>query len=133
MALTEQEKKEYMDYFGGQCPKSECKSKDIHGGHIEMDGSTAWAVVRCDTCGYKWKDVFTLSGVEDIEIRKPIRLIYIIRGTTKNETDPLEGYPLYWSNEDGWVDYDSADQFSQEERDKLNLPMNGEWMLARGE
>jgi len=37
---------------------------------------------------------------------------------------------LYWSNDDGWVDADSATVFTQEERDTLNLPMSGVWEIA---
>jgi hypothetical protein len=29
----------------------------------------------------------------------------------------------FWSNEDGWVDFDSATIFSKEELDRINLPM----------
>lgn len=36
---------------------------------------------------------------------------------------------LYWSNDLGWVDKDSADEFTSDERNKLNLPMGGSWVL----
>jgi hypothetical protein len=42
----------------------------------------------------------------------------------KNLTDPL----LFWSNEDGWVDYYYADSFTEEETKELNLPFDGEWV-----
>ena len=35
---------------------------------------------------------------------------------------------LYWSNETGWVDLDSADRFNDKERRSLNLPMEGYWI-----
>lgn len=34
----------------------------------------------------------------------------------------------YWSNTDGWVDRESSDLFSSEEKDRLKLPMYGEWI-----
>lgn len=37
-------------------------------------------------------------------------------------------YSLWWSNEAGWVDFDSASVFSKEESTKLNLPTNGKWV-----
>lgn len=36
----------------------------------------------------------------------------------------------YWSNAQGWVDRDSCDVFTSEERDRLDLPMEGEWEQA---
>lgn len=35
--------------------------------------------------------------------------------------------PLYWSNDQGWVDRDSCDVFDQTERDTLRLPVGGTW------
>jgi hypothetical protein len=35
--------------------------------------------------------------------------------------------PLYWNNEDGWVDWLSATVFTPDERDRFNLPMDGAW------
>lgn len=36
---------------------------------------------------------------------------------------------LFWSNEDGWVEYYSADSFNDDEKDTLNLPLEGEWQI----
>lgn len=38
---------------------------------------------------------------------------------------------LYWSNADGWVSKGTSDTFSDAEKAKLNLPVGGEWSLAR--
>jgi hypothetical protein len=40
-----------------------------------------------------------------------------------------DGKPLYWSNGDGWVDRGSAQVFTEVEKDLLNLPINGVWVL----
>jgi len=37
--------------------------------------------------------------------------------------------PLFWSNNDGWVDKDSADRFTEEQKENLNLPDGGKWAL----
>jgi hypothetical protein len=42
----------------------------------------------------------------------------------ENLNDPF----LFWSNEDGWVDYYSADSFTEEETKELNLPFDGKWV-----
>jgi hypothetical protein len=50
----------------------------------------------------------------------------------------MTNYPMYairnindaglaWSNECGWVDDDSYDLFTEEEKAKLNLPIEGRW------
>jgi hypothetical protein len=35
---------------------------------------------------------------------------------------------LFWSNKFGWVDYYSADSFSENEMKTLNLPIDGSWI-----
>ena len=37
-------------------------------------------------------------------------------------------WELYWSNDIGWADRSCADVFTQEERDRLNLPIDGVWV-----
>lgn len=39
---------------------------------------------------------------------------------------------LYWNNAIGWVDAGSADQFSDQEREELNLPLEGKWLSLPG-
>lgn len=38
---------------------------------------------------------------------------------------------LFWSNDDGWTDRESADVFKEIETGTLNLPMDGEWVDSR--
>jgi len=39
-----------------------------------------------------------------------------------------EGETLYWSNDDGWVDKDSATLFSNDEREEYtHIPSGGQW------
>ena len=35
---------------------------------------------------------------------------------------------LFWSNNDGWVDFESATVFSLNDRYVLNLPIGGDWI-----
>ena len=44
------------------CPK--CGSKDINGGHVEVDAGGAWQPVDCVECGESWRDVYELVSVE---------------------------------------------------------------------
>lgn len=40
----------------------------------------------------------------------------------------VNGVYLFWSNRDGWVDFNSADSFTQKEKDTFNAPIDGEWV-----
>lgn len=44
-----------------------------------------------------------------------------------NDFDAIECPFLYWSNDDGWGIWDPPTIFSDEERETLNLPTDGEW------
>lgn len=46
-----------------------------------------------------------------------------IADTENNSLNEL----LYWSNDDGWVDAESATIFTRSERDAFLLPINGAW------
>lgn len=43
------------------------------------------------------------------------------------ERCPETGEPLFWNSADGWADAASADVFSDAERERLALPLGGEW------
>lgn len=43
-----------------------------------------------------------------------------------NCADP-DAEPLWWSNEDGWVDARTADVFTEYEHRRLRLPAGGVW------
>ena len=40
---------------------------------------------------------------------------------------------LYWSNEDGWTDFDSATRFSKVEKDSFNLPILSVWFAFKSD
>lgn len=58
-AMTEEE---YLACGGGQCPF--CRSTDITGDTIEVDGTTAWQPVVCNECDAEWQDNFNLTGYQ---------------------------------------------------------------------
>ena len=49
---------------------------------------------------------------------------YYIRNSFEMDDD---GIPLYWNNQWGWVNQSEADLFSEEEKNKFDLPINGYW------
>ena len=53
---------------------------------------------------------------------------YVIRSTEARDDE--YGYPLFWSNDDGWVDRPSATVFSEEETKDPHIPLSGEWVLG---
>ena len=34
----------------------------------------------------------------------------------------------FWCNDYGWCDYYDADSYTSEEKEELNLPIDGEWI-----
>jgi hypothetical protein len=53
---------------------------------------------------------------------------YAIRSLDEFDDD---GAPLWWSNEDGWVDIGSSTRFLEEELSALHLPLgNCEWVVV---
>lgn len=62
--ITFKEKVDYIKKGGyNNCPK--CKSENITGGHIQADADYAWRVVDCENCTASWREVFTLTNIED--------------------------------------------------------------------
>ena len=60
--LTEKETQVYLAVGGSGCPR--CRSPDIEGGHIEIVGGSAHQVCHCNACSLRWRDLYTLTGVE---------------------------------------------------------------------
>ena len=54
----------------------------------------------------------------------PMKNKYVIQRLDEDEV-------LFWSNEGGWFDLDSADIFTEEETEKVNLPMGGQWIQLK--
>lgn len=52
---------------------------------------------------------------------------YVIKGT--HERDDETGAPLYWSNQEGagWGLLSEAETYTEDERNRLRLPVGGEW------
>ena len=56
-------RKEEIDYLKhpGSCPK--CKSGNITGEQLEVNGNHVWQNVTCEDCGFAWTDEYTLTNV----------------------------------------------------------------------
>ena len=57
--------KQYVQWGGSCCPR--CRNTKIEAGPLSADGPQAWSKVECKTCGYEWREVYTLSFYEEIE------------------------------------------------------------------
>lgn len=53
---------EYLASEGARCPW--CRSGDLEGDSIEMDGDVAWEQIRCNDCGGVYLDIYRLVGFE---------------------------------------------------------------------
>jgi hypothetical protein len=60
--LTEQQRTDYLN-SSSECPY--CHSENISADRVEADGESAFGDVECEDCGKKWRDVYTLTDVED--------------------------------------------------------------------
>lgn len=47
-----------------QCPY--CKSKEIEAAQLQVDTNIAWNDVECQSCGKQWRDLYSLTGAEDL-------------------------------------------------------------------
>jgi len=58
--------KQYIERGGCECPF--CESTNINA-FDEYDGECdgAWRSIECHDCGNAWRDLYTLSGFEQIE------------------------------------------------------------------
>jgi predicted Zn-ribbon and HTH transcriptional regulator len=55
--MTQQE---YVESKGTRCPK--CRSDQIEGDSLEVDGTDCTQDILCRSCGFGWTDVYTLVG-----------------------------------------------------------------------
>ena len=63
--MTKKQKKFYLDHCGNLCPY--CESGNVNGdGFVETDSGCAWQKVDCLDCGKSWRDLYTLTGVEEV-------------------------------------------------------------------
>lgn len=103
------------------CSKPEVQKKIEEGrckGHPDDPIAGTWVectqneALKCIVCGF---------------FEHPAR--YVVRALYELETESelFHGEPLFWSNDLGWVDFESATQFEKWEKDSIDLPMGGEW------
>ena len=65
MALIKKAKQQYLEAKGVNCPF--CGSSQIEGASVEINAGSAYQPIGCLECDKRWKDVYTLQDVEEIE------------------------------------------------------------------
>lgn len=60
--LTANDEKDYVKKGFAHCPF--CKSSDIDGESVNIDGKTAIQDIGCLNCGAQWTDVYKLTGID---------------------------------------------------------------------
>jgi hypothetical protein len=63
--LTNGKKKKYLADGGVRCPF--CRSENISGGFVEVDGGSAYQEIGCIDCDKAWVDIYDLVDVEEKE------------------------------------------------------------------
>ncbi len=58
--------RQYLERGGICCPA--CGSTAVAGGHIVAEYTSAWAEVECENCGSTWRDVYTMTGYEELKV-----------------------------------------------------------------
>jgi DNA-directed RNA polymerase subunit M/transcription elongation factor TFIIS len=61
--LTREQKDNYLN-SPSECPS--CHSDHIVAERIEAEGESAWGNVVCQQCGKRWRDIYTLTNIEEI-------------------------------------------------------------------
>lgn len=56
---------DYVNNCGAYCPA--CRTTQITGGTIDIDGTEAFQEVSCNNCGASWNDLYRLVGFDDLE------------------------------------------------------------------
>lgn len=79
---------EYLNSGGSFCPY--CKSHDISGDSIDIEGSHAYQEVTCQECWKAWTDQYALVGVleHDEEATPPASLDVTDTAGTAEEVEP---------------------------------------------
>lgn len=63
MALTAEQRKEYIDNAGGACPA--CEGLCLMGNGLNFEGGHIWQRIECGDCGETWVDVYRLVAAVD--------------------------------------------------------------------
>lgn len=62
--LTQIEATDYLDTGFSCCPFAGCKSTDVVGDFLDVDGKIVTQDVTCQKCGRSWRDFYELKYVQ---------------------------------------------------------------------
>jgi hypothetical protein len=62
--LSPEQEAEYISNRGSKCPI--CRSDNLEGGSLDVDGPVARVEATCLDCDAEWIDIYTLSGIEEV-------------------------------------------------------------------
>lgn len=55
------QKKRYLVMQGGECPS--CYSSEVTGGSFSGDGEQLWQDMECQSCDFRWTDIYELVDI----------------------------------------------------------------------
>jgi len=110
--LTEETRQNYIKHAFATCPF--CGSQDIVGGSVEIDGNSASQDVSCSNCISEWRDVFTLTDIEEIRDGRPPFDLEPIKLGLREHATVLAALRLWQANHD-----------SVDEGDLMEIATNG--------
>ena len=62
-SLTTEQRAKYIADRGEHCPF--CGDFRIEGDSVYVDIGTAWQDITCTECRKSWRDLYTLTGIEE--------------------------------------------------------------------
>jgi len=62
--LTIMHKQKYINNVGTKCPY--CGSENLHMGDVNTDGGSAWINTECHDCDKEWREIYTLTDIEEV-------------------------------------------------------------------
>lgn len=85
MKLTAEQKAAYLA-DSGKCPF--CQAKSLEGGEVQCEGDKHYQNIVCAECDAEWTDVYTLSGIDELDDEFPYNLA---PGDQVQWNDPANG------------------------------------------
>lgn len=65
--LTDEQKAAYVRTGGADCPYCGAKNAIEGMSGFGFEDAGTWQAIRCLKCGKQWQDIYTLTGIEEVE------------------------------------------------------------------